>query len=156
MHNFVTEMCTCVHISITKWCIMGYSSGALWDCGNTHSCFWEKMGWLWSCKPYMYIHLTLCVMVMSCQELTFHMAGPSWGESKCHRWFPLANNQQYDAVMFSLLLSSTLYFTSGRIVLDIMCHVAHGDMAFTEVSSAPIHPIYKCLVNCICMKHLCL
>ena len=23
---------------------MGYSSGALWDCGNTHSCFWERWG----------------------------------------------------------------------------------------------------------------
>ena len=24
MHNFVTEMCTWVHISVTKWCIVGY------------------------------------------------------------------------------------------------------------------------------------
>ena len=24
MHHFVTEMCRCVHISVTKWCIMGY------------------------------------------------------------------------------------------------------------------------------------
>ena len=31
MHYFVTEMCTCVHISITKWCIVGYLSNALWD-----------------------------------------------------------------------------------------------------------------------------
>ena len=23
-HNFVTEMCTCVHISVTKWCIAEY------------------------------------------------------------------------------------------------------------------------------------
>ena len=23
MHNFVTEMCTRVHISVTKWCIVG-------------------------------------------------------------------------------------------------------------------------------------
>ena len=30
MHHFVTETCTCVHISATKWCIMGYSSNALW------------------------------------------------------------------------------------------------------------------------------
>ena len=29
MHHFVTEMCTCVHISVTKWCIVGYLSGAL-------------------------------------------------------------------------------------------------------------------------------
>ena len=31
MHHFVTEMCTCVHISITKWCIVEYWSGALKD-----------------------------------------------------------------------------------------------------------------------------
>ena len=31
MHRFVTEMCTFVHISVTKWCIVGYLSDALWD-----------------------------------------------------------------------------------------------------------------------------
>ena len=31
MHHFVTEMCTCVHISVTKWCIVGYLTDALWD-----------------------------------------------------------------------------------------------------------------------------
>ena len=34
MHHFVTEMCTCVHISATKWYIVGYLSNALchlWD-----------------------------------------------------------------------------------------------------------------------------
>ena len=31
MHHFVTEMCTHVHISVTKWCIVGYLSDALWE-----------------------------------------------------------------------------------------------------------------------------
>ena len=31
MHHFVTEMCTHMHISVTKWCIVGYGTGALWD-----------------------------------------------------------------------------------------------------------------------------
>ena len=31
MHHFVAEMCTCVHISVKKWCIVGYFSNALWD-----------------------------------------------------------------------------------------------------------------------------
>ena len=35
MHHFLTEMCTCTHISVTKWCIEGYIAGylgnALWD-----------------------------------------------------------------------------------------------------------------------------
>ena len=29
-HHFVAEMCTCVHISVAKWCIVGYLSNALW------------------------------------------------------------------------------------------------------------------------------
>ena len=31
MYHFVTEMCTHVHISVTKWYIVGYGAGALWD-----------------------------------------------------------------------------------------------------------------------------
>ena len=31
MHHFVTEMCTHVHISVTKCCIVGYGTIALWD-----------------------------------------------------------------------------------------------------------------------------
>ena len=34
MHHFVTEMCTHVHISVTKWCIVGYETDALWDLCN--------------------------------------------------------------------------------------------------------------------------
>ena len=32
MHHFVAEMCTHVHISVTKWRVVGYGTGALWDC----------------------------------------------------------------------------------------------------------------------------
>ena len=31
MHHFVKGICTCVHISITKWCIVGYLTNALWE-----------------------------------------------------------------------------------------------------------------------------
>ena len=31
MHHFVTGMCTCVHFSLAKWCIVGHLSNALWD-----------------------------------------------------------------------------------------------------------------------------
>ena len=34
MHHFVTEMCTHVHFSVTKWCIVVYLSDALWDLWN--------------------------------------------------------------------------------------------------------------------------
>ena len=30
MHQLLTAMCTCVHIVVTKWCIVGYSYNALW------------------------------------------------------------------------------------------------------------------------------
>ena len=41
MHHLVTEMCTHVDISLTKWCVVGYGNGALWDLwdrsiGGTH------------------------------------------------------------------------------------------------------------------------
>ena len=39
MHRCVTEMCTPVHISVTKWCIVVYGTGAFWDCCNlNHIC----------------------------------------------------------------------------------------------------------------------
>ena len=31
MHHFVAEMCTPVHMSVTKWYIAGYGTDALWD-----------------------------------------------------------------------------------------------------------------------------
>ena len=34
MHHFETEICTVVHISVTKWYIVGYETGGLWDLCN--------------------------------------------------------------------------------------------------------------------------
>ena len=31
MHHFLTEICTCVHISVTKWFIVEYVTSGLWD-----------------------------------------------------------------------------------------------------------------------------
>ena len=50
MHHFVTEMCTCVHISVTKWCIVGYLSdwcivGFFLD-GSIGAIPWQLMPWL--------------------------------------------------------------------------------------------------------------
>ena len=41
MHHFVTEICTRVHISVTKWCILGYLSNALWDLWDGSIDSWE-------------------------------------------------------------------------------------------------------------------
>ena len=43
MLHFVTEMCTHVHISVTKLCIVGYLSDALWD-------LWEGYVWTQGCS----------------------------------------------------------------------------------------------------------
>ena len=45
MHHFVTEMCTHVHISVTNWCILGYSTGALWDLWNRSRVRLPKCQW---------------------------------------------------------------------------------------------------------------
>ena len=45
MHHFVTEMCTPVHISFTKWSIVGYLSNALWN-GSTQLIFSQHC-WHW-------------------------------------------------------------------------------------------------------------
>ena len=38
IYHFVTEMCTCVHISVTKWCIVGYLFDTMWDLWDHHTC----------------------------------------------------------------------------------------------------------------------
>ena len=39
IHHVVTEKCTCVHISVTTWCIVGCWTGALWDlCNRSIGC----------------------------------------------------------------------------------------------------------------------
>ena len=42
MQDFVTEMCTCVHISVTKWCNVGHLFGALWDLWDGSTILFEK------------------------------------------------------------------------------------------------------------------
>ena len=39
-HHFVTEMCTHVYVSVTKWFIVGYGTGALWDAGVKQFLAW--------------------------------------------------------------------------------------------------------------------
>ena len=36
MHHFVTEICIHVHSSVTKWCVVGYGAGALYNMGLLH------------------------------------------------------------------------------------------------------------------------
>ena len=43
MHHFVTEICTCMHIPVTKWCIVGYVSN-------------RSIGGLLLTRPMMMMH----------------------------------------------------------------------------------------------------
>ena len=46
MHHFATEMRTHVHISVAKWCIVGYGTSALWDLWS-RSIVVAELGPLW-------------------------------------------------------------------------------------------------------------
>ena len=52
MQHFVTEMCTCVLISVKKWCIMGYLCDALWDLwdGSIEIFLWRYDVFGWFCR----------------------------------------------------------------------------------------------------------
>ena len=75
MHPFVTEMCTHVLISVTKWCIVGYGTGASWDLwdwptlesSNSYQCkcnhsFGDASSArgrpCWLCRPLPYVNLS--------------------------------------------------------------------------------------------------
>ena len=48
MHHYVTEMSICAHF-VTKWCIVGYGTGALWDLYNRFiliGIFWNEITYL--------------------------------------------------------------------------------------------------------------
>ena len=59
IHHFVTEMCTSVHISVTKRCIVGYLSDALWD-------LWNGPNW-----PIFEIEPSVGITAVSLFEVSF-------------------------------------------------------------------------------------
>ena len=75
MHHFVKQMCTHLHISVTKWCIVGYGTDALWDI------------WDWSiAKPH-----TCQGRYGNCsytEECNFIITGSDWGSLPVGRMTP--------------------------------------------------------------------
>ena len=66
--------------------------------------------------------------VMTCNA--FRVAGPLWGESIDYRWIPLTMDSPHkgpvtQALMFSLVLALTNYWTNIRIICDLRHHGAH-------------------------------
>ena len=82
MHHFVTEMCTRVHISVTKWWIVGYGMDAFWD-------LWD--GSSLNTKPLMqenglrYPQQTDSLHRYKIQEECFFISLTQWGLSQWHR-----------------------------------------------------------------------
>ena len=54
MFHFVTEMCMCVHLSVSKWCIVGCRTSALWDLWDwsiRHVSWWPLLGYYLGTLP---------------------------------------------------------------------------------------------------------
>ena len=83
MHHFVTEMCTHVHIFVTKWCIVGDRTGALWDfvrwvyweassiclCATDYKSTCVAALWMWST---LYHHMSQYLTVLN------HLQSQCW------------------------------------------------------------------------------
>ena len=81
MHHFVTEMCTCVHISVTKWCIVGYISDALWDLwDDTSLCLMLMSSTHQIPVPYIY-GIRICLSL--CRQMALHLTILSHHQTQC-------------------------------------------------------------------------
>ena len=63
MHFFVTEMCTGVHISVTKWCIVGYLYNALWDMWDGFIFFYHFPNKIYQTPLYTCICVCVCICI---------------------------------------------------------------------------------------------
>ena len=104
MHHFVTETCTHVHISVTKWCNMGYDTDAFWD-------LWDGRIGAISHTSSHYSNVTCssrCIISPAPRLLfqgfvqannkntykQFIINGPSWGKSNGNWWLQRASNAE--------------------------------------------------------------
>ena len=79
MQHFVADMCTCVHISLTKCCIVGYLSNAL------RSDLWD--GTIWYKHPHcLYVFLAYIMNVLSANDYV-HSLFTYWIGAQCRDLF---------------------------------------------------------------------
>ena len=96
MYHFVTEIYTCVDISVTKWCIVRYLSNVLWD-------LWDE---------YFYIASVISLIcrgstgkvTMTSNGNIFRVSGPLCGEFTGLRWIP--RTKASDAELWCFLWSA--------------------------------------------------
>ena len=98
-----------VHISVPKWCIVGYGRGALWnlwDWSNTSAHYW-------------------CCLSMTWLDTAFHITVPLWGESTYDWWISHTKGQMIQNLVFSLLLAWTNCWTNEWVVGHLRCLNTH-------------------------------
>ena len=65
-------------------------------------------------------------IMMSWHRNCFHITGPLWGESTNHWWITLIMGQWYGALMFSLILAKTDYWTNSPVASDLRLQDFHS------------------------------
>ena len=109
MLHFVTKMCTCVHCSVTKWCVMGHLFDALWDLWNRSTYITYSNFLVTVTKVVHYSDVIMCVIasqitgvsivystVCSCANQRKYQSSVSlglWGEFTGDRWIPHTRGQ---------------------------------------------------------------
>ena len=110
MHHFVTEMCTHVHISATKCCIVGYGTDAFWDLwdgpiGRAYvtACCWSgntQLSWSFqftALHHHLSMHFTHCGLnlVTLAKVMAYCLTAPSHYLNLC--WLIICEVQQHSS-----------------------------------------------------------
>ena len=99
MHNFVTEMYTYVYISVTKWCIVGHGTGALWNLWIRSNPINVRWHFYIGTAPSMWQlsfrkSLTVLQIDSSFYPLPWQHIGSGGQGLKRHLWVMAGNGQQ--------------------------------------------------------------
>ena len=102
-YHFVTEVCTRVHISVTKWCIVRYGTGAMWD-------LWA--GSIGASAGMMLTYLSRYISV-SASGAWFNIKMSSYQYRKSHCGDKTVVRSSYLHKGFPILVRKHLYIESG-------------------------------------------
>ena len=74
VHHLVTEMCTSVHISVTKRCFVGYVIGALWDLRNRSNNKPQNLPSLTATTPDLrsYLKFSFLLLLPDCSPVSYN------------------------------------------------------------------------------------
>ena len=120
MHHFVTEMCTHVHISVTKWCTVGYGTGDLAD--------------LWTTEPVSYDFENY--KEVNTRKSFWHYPWYSFvGRRSIRNQCVSFTKRQWCGTPMRFLLVWIVYWTTSRVtgyfrrhdtcVMSLYCHTVH-------------------------------